>query len=243
MELKPQAGFEYEVKAAKVLKKYGIVPKEFRPAGPTGNKPDLILEHKKARSGCELKITTASAGSLILKYDINNKKNPWKFNEVKNNDKEKLFIHDLASEINLFSKIKQRWDNIPSKFISSNKKMIDKYKEDLKNFREINGEIPGNFIEGYYNKKMTYYINVGTHGFYMLGNKNPLNLDYVPVFAKNAKTMWRSRVQPKGGGNYQFIFEMYFSIPAMNRSYYNIAPIKGRNIKIREDELELSCFH
>lgn len=237
-----QQGFDYEKKAARVGKKYGIVPKNFKPAGSTGDKPDLMIEHKNAQTGCELKITTASAGSLILKYDIQEKKRPWKFNEVDKKDKEKVFIHEVAEEIGLFDILAKKWKTAPLKFLPSTLKMGQKYAADYKTFKEVNGEIPGRFLEGYYNKKNTFYVNVGTHGFYQLGNKNPLGLYKVPLFSNSAKTMYRCRVQPKGGGNYQFIFEMNFYIPASYRSQYNIAPLKGRHIKILEDQMDLSCF-
>ena len=58
-----QQGFQYEENAAKILKKKGIVPKNFQPAGASHDQPDLMLEHKGEKSGCELKITAASAGS------------------------------------------------------------------------------------------------------------------------------------------------------------------------------------
>ena len=69
-----QQGFQYEINAANVLKPMGFVPKNFMPAGAGHNQPDLMLEHKGKKSGCELKITAASAGSLVLKYNIKNKK-------------------------------------------------------------------------------------------------------------------------------------------------------------------------
>ena len=62
-----QQGFQYEINAAKVLKTYGLVPKDFVPAGAGSDQPDLMLIHKNIKAGCELKITAASAGSLVLK--------------------------------------------------------------------------------------------------------------------------------------------------------------------------------
>lgn len=236
-------GFVYEKNAARILKRYGIVPNGFRVAGSKSTKPDLIIQNKnETRAGCELKITTASAGSLILKYDLEEKRKPWKFNELKEQDKEKLFIQDAANEIGLFDILSKKWKEIPLKFLPTTQKMSQKYTQDYKTFKEVNGEISARFIEGYYNKKDTYYVNVGTHGFYQFGNKNPLGLYKVPQFASNAKAMWRARVQSKGPTNYQFIFEMYFSIPASQRSQYNIAPLKPRSVKIVEEELDLSCF-
>ena len=85
------------------------------PAGAGHDQPDLLLEYKKKKAGCELKITAASAGSLVMKYDINDKKNPWKFGDIKEDDDEKIFIRDLTYEVDLFSIIKKQWKEVPYK--------------------------------------------------------------------------------------------------------------------------------
>ena len=100
-----QQGFQYEINAADMLKPMGIVPKNFRPAGAGHNQPDLMLEHKGIQSGCELKITAASAGSLVLKYDSKDKKNPWKLGDISEDDSEKQFIKELALNMMLFEEI------------------------------------------------------------------------------------------------------------------------------------------
>ena len=46
----------------------------------------------------------------------------------------------------------------------------------------------------------------------MMGNRNPYRLKKVPRFSVSSKALWRARVQAKGGGNYQFTFEMGFRI-------------------------------
>jgi hypothetical protein len=91
-----QQGFQYEVNAAKLLKPLGFVPKNFVPAGAGHNQPDLMLEHKKKKAGCELKITAASAGSLVLKYDGNDKKNPWKFGDIMKNNLLPIWLKKLV---------------------------------------------------------------------------------------------------------------------------------------------------
>ena len=70
-----QQGFQYEQNAADLLKPMGLVPESFKPAGASHDQPDLMLLYKGKEAGCELKITAASAGSLVLKYS--NKK--WSF--------------------------------------------------------------------------------------------------------------------------------------------------------------------
>lgn len=245
-----QQGFQYEVNAANVLKPLGFVPKNFIPAGAGHDQPDLMLEHKKKKAGCELKITAASAGSLVLKYDSSDKKRPWKFGDIKVEDDEKIFIKELAEEVGLFDIIKKQWKEIPYKrdkddlWEATVGKMTpqQRYERDRDTFKDIRGEIPATKIEEYYNKKDTYYVNVGTHGFYLMGTKNPLKLKDVPRFGSSAKATYRARVQYKGGGNYQFTFEMQFSIPSAKKSPYNIAPVNGTSVVIQKKDLNLSCF-
>lgn len=245
-----QQGFQYEVNAADVLKPLGLVPKSFKPAGAGHNQPDLMLEYKKIKSGCELKITAASAGSLVLKYDSKDKKNPWKFGDIKKDDDEKLFIADLAEEVGLFDIIKNQWKEVPFKrdkdtlWEATAGKMStqQRYERDRDIFKDIRGEISATKIEEYYNRKATYYVNVGTHGFYLMGSKNPLKLKGVPRFGSSAKATYRARVQYKGGGNYQFTFEMQFSIPSAKKSPFNIAPVDGKSVTIQTKNLNLSCF-
>lgn len=245
-----QQGFLYEVNAAKVLKPYKLVPKNFVPAGSGSDVPDLMLEYKGKKAGCELKITAASAGSLVLKYDSKNKKNPWMFGNIKPTEDEKLFIKDLAEEVGLFGIIKKNWKAVPYKrekdatwdATAGRLTPQKRYERDRDTFKDIRGEIPATKIEEYYNNKKTYYVNVGTHGFYLLGAKNPFKLKGVPRFGTSAKATYRARVQYKGSGNYQFTFEMQFSIPAEKKSPYNIAPVNGKNVTIVKKDLDLSCF-
>jgi hypothetical protein len=245
-----QQGFQYEINAANVLKPMGFVPKNFMPAGAGHNQPDLMLEHKGKKSGCELKITAASAGSLVLKYNIKNKNSPWSFGEISDDDAEKKFIKDLADEIDLFKILKKEWKEIPFKrekdalWNATAGKLTKKqqYERDRDTFPDVRGEIPANKIEQYYNKKDTYYVNVGTHGFYLMGSKNPLDLKDVPTFGSSAKAIYRARVQYKGSDNYQFTFEMQFSIPAAKKSPFNIAPVDGKTVNIIKNKLDLSCF-
>lgn len=245
-----QQGFQYEVNAANMLKPLGLVPKNFIPAGAGHDQPDLMLEYKKVKSGCELKITAASAGSLVMKYDNKTPKNPWKFGDIKKDDDEKIFIKELAEEVGLFDIIKKEWKEIPYKrdkddlWEATAGKLTpqQRYERDRDTFKDIRGEIPASKIEQYYNKKATYYVNVGTHGFYLMGTRNPLKLKNVPRFGTSAKATYRARVQYKGGGNYQFTFEMQFSIPAAKKSPFNIAPVDGKSVTIQKKNLNLSCF-
>jgi len=243
-----QQGFQYEINAAAALKKFGVVPNGFQPAGAGSNIPDLYIQRPGyEKTGCELKITAASAGSLVMKY-ANGK---WSIGSNDETNDEKLFVIELAKEVGVLDKIQKQWNEEPYKFTTNPKlkKEIEGlqkreiYSAELKRFPEIKGDIPATKIEQYYNKKKTYYVNVGTHGFYLLGSKNPLKLKGVPRFSTAAQAKYRARVQAKGGGSYQFTFEMSFSIRSSNKSPYNIAPIGSKgSVVIDMMKLNLDWF-
>lgn len=244
-----QQGFQYEINACDVLKPMGFVPKDFKPAGAGHNQPDLMLLYKGEKAGCELKITAASAGSLVMKYNSTDKSNPWGFGKIKPDEDEKLFIASIAEEVGVFARIKAEWKEEPFKrepkddkweATAGKLKPRERYERDRDTFRDIIGEIPATKIEDYYIKKDTYYVNVGTHGFYLMGSSNPLKLKGVPRFGQSAKAIYRARVQYKGSDNYQFTFEMQFSMKS--KSPFNIAPVNGKNVQILKAKLDLSCF-
>jgi len=137
----------------------------------------------------------------------------------------------------------------------------DAYNLDIKHFggqNEIKIPLGGaSAISEYYNTKKCYYINVGTHGFFLLGNRDPLKLNKamrdlgyskaIPDFGASAKCMIRVRVHdksrsgPSGGsffegaedrvGGYQFTMTFQFS--NVTKSPYNIAPlVAGSKSKI-----------
>lgn len=241
-----QQGFQYEINATNILKPMGYVPNNFKPAGAGHNQPDLMLLYKNNEAGCELKISAASAGSLVLKYDSKTKS--WGFGDIKSDEDEKIFIRDLAKEIRLFDLINKNWSEVPFKRDRDNHWNItagkltpmQRYERDRDTFKDIKGEIPATKIEQYYNKKDTYYVNIGTHGFYTMGTKNPLSLKNVPTFGSFAKATYRARVQYKGSGNYQFTFEMQFGMKI--KSKYNIAPVDGKTVTIQTNKMDISCF-
>jgi hypothetical protein len=243
-------GFEYELNAAKVLKPLGIVPKNFVPAGSGSDQPDLMIKKpsqpERAAVGCELKITAASAGSLVLKYDAVKKK--WGFNDISKDDVEKRFLVDLATKYGAIDRINKEWSGMPARYTPLyGSAAVDKkkaYEKDLKKYRDIKAEIPASNIEKYYLHKKTYYVNVGTHGLYLFGSSDPLKLSDsdtpVPRFGTAAKAIYRARVQYKGGGSYQFTFEMQFSIS--QKSPYNLAPVSGGTVVVNKRDLKLDCF-
>ena len=240
-----QQGFQYEKNAVECLKPYDIVPSTFTPAGAGSDIPDLMIQMpgtKGKATGCELKITAASAGSLVMKWDA---LSGWSIGKSNETDDEKLFIIELAKEVGIIDQVNEAWKKEPYKFTKNSGVLKDiegldkrtKYSAELSRFPELKGEISATKIEKYYNKKKTYYVNVGTSGFYLLGTRNPLKFKGVPRFGTAAKAGYRARVQAKGGGNYQFTFEMSFSIPTSQKSPYNIAPTIGKGVTINKREM------
>lgn len=241
----PQQGFQYEKNAAQLLKEFKLCPKNFIPAGAGHDQPDLMLLYKKQEAGCELKITAASAGSLVLQY----RDGKWGFGDIKREETEKLFLKSIADDAKIWDRFKKEWKEVPFKrepkdeLWQATAGKLDpqkRYERDRDTFPDIRGEINPALIENYYNKKKTYYVNVGTHGFYLFGAKNPLKLKGVPRFADSAKAIYRARVQYKGSGNYQFTFELQFSMKS--KSPFNIAPVDGKSVNIQKKALNLSCF-
>jgi hypothetical protein len=241
-----QQGFQYEKNAAQALIPLGFVPKGFTPAGAGSEVPDLMIQQGSKKTGCELKITDASAGSLVLKYNPKTKK--WSFDPESRKDEEKAFIMDVAESVDLFKIINKQWKDIPlkldrefqdAKWKNTVGKMTNqqRYERDKVFFPDLRGEISPTEIEKYYNTKKTYYVNIGTHGFYLFGGSNPLKFRGVPKFSDSSSAGWRARVQYKGGGNYQFTFEMNFKMKT--KSPFNIAPITKSNVTILKPQIRL----
>ena len=246
----PQQGFQYEVNVYEALKPLGFVPSNFRPAGAAHDRPDLMLLYKNQTAGCELKITDASAGSLVIKYDTTKGLPYWRFGKIKPEETEKLFIAEVARNSGVFSRITKEWTEVPYrreglddlwKATAGKMTARERYQRDLKIFRDISGEIPATDIEMYYNEKKTYYVNIGTHGFYLMGPKNPFGVAGIPRFGQSAKAKWRARVQYKGSDAYQFTFEMQFSMKI--KSPYNISPCTKQSVTILKDKIDLSFFN
>jgi hypothetical protein len=244
-----QQGFEYEKNAAKFLKEKNLVAPNFHPAGAGHATADLEITYKKQTEGCELKITAASAGSLVLKFnDKLPKGKKWYFNDVKG-DPEKQFLVAVANRVGALKKINSEWDSKPLAFSETKIDGRKKYEIDHKNFGEVTQPINPKFISDYYNEKKTYYVNVGTHGFYTFGSKDPFGLnsklrkngmDTLPSFEQSSTARYRARVQAKGGGAYQFTFELSFSMKSA--SPYNIAPITKGTVVIDKKRVNTDCF-
>ena len=232
-----QQGFLYENNAVKFLKKKKLVESSFVPAYAKSDVPDLVIKSNGTAVNVELKISAASGGSLVLKYDLSKKK--WSFGDISPENEEKMFLANLATEVGALREINKQWKLMPLKTDPQRTAVKPNYDVDRKKFREIRKSIPATNMEDYYNKKKTYYLNIGSHGFFLLGGTDPNRLNArlkkagmkpIPRFGTSATLDYRVRVQPKstGGKTYQFTFELSFRIPVNSKSPYNIAPLSGK---------------
>jgi hypothetical protein len=266
-----QQGFQYEKNVTKELQKIGLVKDDFQPVGAGHGRADLEIFWNEETINVELKTEGASGGSLVLKWDGNKPKGKrWHFSDVSGDD-EKQFLANLAESSGALGDLNEKWNKVPAKFARENSKESEEkllayawknakdinskkriYEMEKEKFKEISETLPGKVISDYYEKKDTYYINVGTNGFYIFGKKDPNKInDYcrkkgvarVPSFADSADVKYRVRVQPKGGGNFQYTFELSFSITKSNSSPYNVGPIPGKgNVTIIKNKLNVDCF-
>jgi len=263
-----QKGYQYEANVARALQQVGWVKTGYTPAGASSDRPDLDIFINGREYGVELKILPASSGSLVIHY--NGPRQGYTLGDPGNNE-EKIFLHELATQNRVLQKIEQEWKKQPFIQQDRDKEWIDRVKEsgltlrqrydyDVKTFDDIYFDLPQDAISYYYNIKKTYYINVGTHGFYLLGNKDPAGFNTVsspkvPLWDKNHKAVLRIRIQSKGvskaqeqeerkgwpyagSQGYQITMEMQFR--SVKKSPYNIGPIsKKSNVTVDPESLKL----
>ena len=263
-----QKGFEYEENVAASLKKKKLVKPTYSPAGASSDRPDLDLYINGREYGCELKKDLASAGSLVI-HHLGNKK--YDYGDT-DGEKEKEFLKGLGVNAGVMEAIKTKWRVEPfiqkerdSKWISRARKsgldLRKRYEHDLRVCPDIYFPLPRDTISRYYNLKDTYQLNVATHGFYLVGIKDPARLNLqkfgveaIPLWDDNHTAVLRIRIQSKGvtnaasaektkgfpfagGQGYQITMEIQFK--SVRRSIYNIGPIIGKSASIDEAKIKL----
>lgn len=266
-----QQGFEYEKNAIKFLTPLGLSDGIF--AGAGHDRPDIMLIVRGKKSGCELKISPTAGGSLVLKAYAN-KVPHWQFGDIEHDETEKRFLADLATSSGVMNKVNQIWDtpiyHVADRTKEWEKQMLkiplkERYSRDLSICKDIRLQLPSDAMSKYYNIKDTYYINVGTHGFYLLGDKDPLGLNdrmkaagmpLIPKFEDKCKIEARVRCQSKGvtkadaaersrgtisAQGYQFTFTIEFKLPKATTPY-NIAPINGTSVTILTSQANIDCL-
>ena len=262
-----QKGFEYEKNTYTSLKKYGISTGA-PPAGAAQDRPDLEIRRGSSKTGCELKLAPTAAGSLVMKYMNDN----WSFGET-DGDPEKELLKFIGGKYHLLQNHMNnkgtRWGkntpnlqndpSNPKNKIAANKKFSQYsvpqkqafYESDIRKYggqNEIKLEVPASYISDYYIAKGCSYLNVGTHGFYTLNNRDDLDLNTqllkakkstIPDFSKSVVAEIRVRCQAKrkSQGEYQFAITLQFK--RVKVSPYNLAPTMSKdNVGINKKILD-----
>lgn len=249
-------GFDYEINVVNYLKKFKFVPAGFMPAA-SENRPDIRIQNSRGSGGCELKISTkVGGGSVNFIHD----KGKWKF-ESKYKLPEQQFLIKVAKKAGFFDLLEQKWKGEPLKRTPMTKDLEalqgsmtreQIYRTDLSNFSSFSFPVDARVLEKYYIEKNAQYINVGTHGLYILGTSDPLGMNKslvsrrmkkVPRFADVANMTFMVQVKNKGIGKWhQFMIEGRFTIPLSKKSPYNLGATNGSTASIVVGNSDLSCF-
>ena len=257
----------YESASFKYLKGMGLAVGD-GPAGSLSNIPDIWMKLAKGKAadatGLELKTNPTAAGGLVMQYDW--EKSKWKLGKTKG-DEEKELLVKLAKKykiVEMANDKKSPWGkNIPflqykgdTKRYVGNITPANAYKKDIKQYggkSEIHVDINNRSVQSYYNTKECFYMNVGSHGFYLLGNSDPLDLngklkslraEPIPIF--NFPIFIRCRCQDKGGGSYNF--NMVQTMKSGPHSPYNLLPMNSsgsinmREVQSKANQILLKAF-
>lgn len=250
-EDRTQEGFLYEQRAYDALNKYDI--STGGTAGASHDKPDLTIQARGKKIGCELKNSPTAAGSLVMKY-FGGK---WSYGDYKG-EIEKEMLVSIANKVNLLQEMNKSgphgkaWRK--SKPILQNNQSGGKilvigninslqdrkkaYDVDLMNFggeNELHIDVGSKAVCDYYITKKCSYICVGTHGFFTLNGKDVLGLNKklqalgyppIPDFAKSSDTKIRMRCHLKSKSKAQYQWSLTLQFGNVKKSPYNIAPIK-----------------
>ena len=260
-----QKGYDYEKNLYHCLKKDKIAAGN-PPAGEdiAAGRPDIEIklasQPETKKEGCELKLAPTAGGSLVMKYTDGK----WGFDSKAKEDKEKAFMMEVAKKANLLREMNtsgaygNNWrgktpflqnDKSGGKIVTGGlKNKREAYAKDIKQFggqNEIHIPVQAKVMCDYYNLKDTHYLNVASHGFYLMNGRDPLDLNrkiqekgnlVIPDFANSASLKIRVRCQDKSGGDYQFAMTLHFG--GVRKSPYNIGPTQSKdNVQINKREL------
>ena len=251
-----QKGFIYERNAYASLKKHGISTGA-PPAGAASDRPDLEVQRGRSKTGCELKLAPTAAGSLVMKY-MNGE---WSFGET-DGDPEKDLLKFVGEKYHLLRNYMNnqstRWGkqtpNLQNDPMNPKNKMVGKqkfsqypipqkkafYESDIRKYggqNEVKVLVPASFICDYYIAKGCSYLNVGTHGLYILNSTDDLGLNkqllkmkkpMIPDFARSVTAEIRVRCQLKSMSKADYQFVMTLQFKGVKPSPYNLAPTMSK---------------
>jgi hypothetical protein len=196
-------GFAYENKINAALRKAGAQQANFKPAGADSNAADAELRISGKDYKVEIKLDTkVDFGQGSLDYDLKKKK--WILGGAKTASAEQM--REFLEAIDVPAIVNMKWGSKgpPKKFtVPTSEYTKADVDFDYKNFKDEFVPIPNTAVANYYNSKDTYYIQIGSSGFYYMGS-NPAKIK-CPEF--NLKLKLRIRIK-RGGSfpiyNYRF---------------------------------------
>lgn len=256
LEVAARKGFVYEQNVVNYLKKHKYVPAGFQPAA-SENRPDIAIQNTRGSGGCELKISTSVAGGSV---NFIHDRGKWKF-DSKHKLPEQKFLINIAKKAGFMELVNEEWSTPPVKRTPVTKELESLmgrmtreqiYRADLETCRSFTFKVDPRVLERYYNAKNAQYINIGTHGLYLLGTSDPLGMNKslsarkmkkVPRFSDVASMTMVAQVKNKGAGKWhQFMIEARFHIPLSAKSPYNLGATNGRDARIELQSTDISCF-
>ena len=249
-------GFVYEQNLVNLLKKHKYVPAGFQPAA-SENRPDIVIQNVRGTAGCEVKISTNVAGGSV---NFIHDRGKWRFDGRTKMDEQKFLI-GVAKKAGFLQQVQEEWSTPPIKrtpVTSDLTALMGKmtreqiYRADLEACHSFTMKVSPKVLEKYYNAKNAQYINIGTHGLYLLGPSDPLGMNAslgrrkmkkVPRFSDVATMTLIAQVKNKGAGKWhQFMLEARFNIPLSAKSPYNLGATNGTDAVINLSKTDLSCF-
>ena len=247
-----EGGRIYERELVNVLKTFGFVPQNYAPAGSDDTRPDIEMTINGIKAGIEVKLDSKAAfGSGTVDFSYINfaaGRDPWIYGGK--DTKAGQLLEEMAKKEKLLQTINERWHTknpiiknyVPYKIQDQryfkNVKLPSKreqYAKDQQSLREIQIDIPTQYISTYYVSKDSPYLQTGDCGLCIFGNVDPLNLASkgVPKFRPKS-AFFRVRVQPKGSGNYNFTYDMY--IKGLNKSSHTLG-VAGKGGRVQKADL------
>lgn len=215
MYMSDNAGFLYEEKVNRNLKRCGIQDKSFISAASDSNAPDGIIRYQGKDYKLEIKLDLkVDFGQGSLDYDINTKK--WKLGGAQTPSAQAM--RNFLLEIKVPDIVNRVWGpkGAPRKFsIPLNKFTQQDVEADYKRFTDTKIPVSKTAISKYYASKNTYYIQIGGHGlFYM--TKDPAEFKCSKF---EPETILRIRL--KRGGSYpiyNYRFTTALIVPRLQKS-------------------------
>jgi hypothetical protein len=214
-------GFAYEKKINDLLKKYRIAPRNFRPAASDSNAPDALIIKLAKEFKTEIKLDLkVDFGQGALDYDL--KTGKWSIGmKVRTPAAEEM--RQLLSMAKVPEIVNREWGKLgaPRKFtVPLDKFLREDSDYDQKLFTDKKIRLTTDPITAYYNRKDTYYIQVGAgYGFYYMGK------DVAGFGCSQFKPVVEVRIRRKRGGSmplHNYRFSTALTVVSLPKSNMNL---------------------